>query len=75
MKNLYTHRITLWTQHDEAEILERLDELRHITAVVEADKINAVARARQLGITWEEIGDELNMSRQAAWERWHHLDH
>ena len=30
---------------------------------------DAVARARQLRYTWEEIGDALGVTRQSAWER------
>ena len=29
----------------------------------------AVARARQLRFTWEEIGEALGVTRQSAWER------
>ena len=29
----------------------------------------AVARARQLRYTWEEIGEALGVARQSAWER------
>jgi hypothetical protein len=32
-----------------------------------------VADARRAGASWQDIGTELHMSRQAAWERWHHL--
>jgi hypothetical protein len=31
----------------------------------------AVHRARRAGLSWEEIGQALDMTRQAAWERWH----
>jgi hypothetical protein len=72
--NIYSHRLTLWTQLDEAGIVEKLDELRHVTAQVEADKTHAVAQARKLKLSWQQIADELNVSKQAAWERWHHLD-
>lgn len=34
----------------------------------------AVARARWCGLTWEEIGAAVGLSRQAAWERWRHVD-
>lgn len=72
--NIYSRRLTLWTQLDEAEVLEKLDELRHVTALLANDKTHAVARARKLGFSWEQIARELNVTKQAAWERWHHLD-
>jgi hypothetical protein len=72
--NIYSHRLTLWTQLDEAEVREKLDELHHVTVLLDVDKTHAVAQARTLGLSWEDIGRELNVSRQAAWERWHHLD-
>lgn len=71
---IYTHRLELWTQNDEHEIIEKLDELRHITVELAVDKTHAVARARALGLTWDQIGRELNMTRQAAWERWRHVE-
>lgn len=37
---------------------EQLDELRR----------RQVAEARRTGATWDQIGDALGMSRQAAWE-------
>jgi hypothetical protein len=32
----------------------------------------AVSVLRSFGRSWAEIGDELGISRQAAWERFHH---
>jgi len=73
--DIYTHRLTLWTQYDEAEIRDRLSELSHVSTLLDVDKIHAVAQARALGLSWEQIARELNITKQAAWQRWHHLDH
>jgi hypothetical protein len=51
------------------------DALAYLRPVAEAttraDRSLAswVARARALGATWDQIGEALNCSRQAAWER------
>jgi len=51
------------------------DALTYLRPVAEAttraDRSLAswVARARALGATWDQIGEALNCSRQAAWER------
>ena len=39
-----------------------------------ADLICAVLQARQEGQSWQEIGDAVGISKQAAWEQWKHLD-
>lgn len=31
--------------------------------------INLVAAAREMGVSWQTIGDVLGISKQAAWER------
>jgi hypothetical protein len=72
--NIYTHRLELWTQLDADEISERLDELHVISVKLEVDKTHAVSRARQLGLSWQQIADQLGVTKQAAWEKWHHLD-
>jgi hypothetical protein len=50
-----------------------LDFLRELTActttLVEALERQAVDAARAKGHTWEEIGEALGVSRQAAWGR------
>lgn len=30
--------------------------------------------ARQNGATWEAVGQALGLTRQGAWDRWHHLE-
>jgi hypothetical protein len=67
-------RMTLYTQLDEAEVIERLGAIYDLQIRLANEKLHTVDRARTLGISWERIARELNMSRQAAWEQWHHVD-
>ena len=66
--------LTLWTQQDEQEVRRSLAALAADALDVEVAKTHAVARSRALGLSWETIAGELHVSRQSAWERWHHLD-
>jgi hypothetical protein len=68
------YSLTLTTRMGAAQILAHLGDLYSAQLDLDTAKTNAVARARRLDLSWETIGDELNISRQAAWERWHHLD-
>ncbi|MGQ0431968.1 MAG: hypothetical protein ACT452_06140 [Microthrixaceae bacterium] len=50
--------------------LDFLTELKACTTtLVEQLEANAVARAREQGASWTDIGTALGISRQAAWER------
>ena len=64
----------LYTTMTRGDVLAELGDLHRRQLDVDADRTLTVSRARALGLTWEEIGLELNMTRQSAWERWHHLD-
>ena len=46
-----------------------LKGLRSALRVVESKLSEAVQEARRQGLTWEQIGEALGTSRQAAWER------
>lgn len=48
--------------------LEALRELVRTEEQLEALRRRQVAEARRAGATWDQIGDALGMSRQAAWE-------
>lgn len=72
--NIYTHRLTLWTQLDADEVYEKLDELHDVSIKLDVDTTHAVAQARDLGLSWTQIATPLGITKQAAWERWHHLD-
>ena len=49
---------------------ETLFELRQLERMASEATALQVKRARQHGASWETIGDALNISRQAAWERY-----
>lgn len=38
--------------------------------VLEARKVRLIGLAQQLGVSWDEIGSALEVSRQAAWEKY-----
>lgn len=74
-KTLGRHALTLWTQITDAdEIRHKLAELYDERVDLDVAITHAVARARALDLSWDEIGAELLMSRQSAWQRWSHLD-
>ncbi|HUF16162.1 MAG TPA: hypothetical protein VMQ46_09750 [Acidimicrobiia bacterium] len=50
------------------EPLDALQELSRAGAELETLVREQVAAARTKGATWEEIGERLGVSRQAAWE-------
>ena len=49
---------------------ETLFELRQLERMAAEATALQVKRARANGASWETIGDALNISRQAAWERY-----
>lgn len=59
-----------WNDADTAE-LAHLAELQRTS---EARIRSAVWQLRSRGCPWSVIGDLLGTSKQAAWERFHHLD-
>jgi hypothetical protein len=67
-------RITLYTQLSEADVVARLGAAYDLDIRLRNTKLHLVVQARALGISWERIARELNMTRQSAWERWHHVD-
>ncbi len=58
---------TRLASHDPAVGLRAVGALRRLAEQVEAA---AVARARQQGWSWEQIGDALGVSRQAVHARY-----
>lgn len=69
------HGLTLWSQIKDAdEIRAKLVELQEEKIDLDNAITHAVAQARKLGLSWHQIGAELLMSKQGAWEQWHHLD-
>lgn len=53
----------------EAAPLDGLCESAGLSRAVDKLQRDLVAKARDAGRTWTEIGDALGISRQAAWER------
>jgi hypothetical protein len=51
-----------------ADPLEALRELSRADMELEALRRERVEAARRQGATWDQIGESLGMSRQAAWE-------
>ncbi|MFQ5524114.1 MAG: hypothetical protein ACE5F5_11150 [Acidimicrobiia bacterium] len=51
-----------------ADPLEALRELSRADVELEALRRERVEAARRQGATWDQIGESLGMSRQAAWE-------
>jgi len=51
---------------DPVAALSRISSLK---SEVDSLEHQSVARAREAGVSWQEIADALGVSRQAAWER------
>jgi ATP-dependent Clp protease ATP-binding subunit ClpX len=51
------------------EVCTTLPRVAASCAQAERDLTAWVARARDLGVTWAEIGASLGVTRQSAWER------
>ncbi|QBI53457.1 HIT family protein [Streptomonospora litoralis] len=62
--DIITHTRSIPTEQIRTA-LGATDHAQHLTR-------RAVAHARHHGWTWEQIGSELGITRQAAWERWRH---
>ena len=58
----------------KAEVVRTLGAIKWIRGRVDGTELGTVEQARQLGMSWAEIGSRLGISRQAAWEKWHELD-
>ena len=65
-----THvRMNLSIENADRDPLGALRGIRKSTQSVQAAVPEIVAMAREQRCTWEEIGDALGITRQAAWER------
>jgi len=56
------------------EPLSSLHDVRLVRSLMRAKEREIVLTARQTARSWSEIGIALGVTRQAAWNRWHHLD-
>ena len=55
-------------RNDLAAALEAIDQAKAATDTI-------IRRLRWThGATWQQIGEQVGISRQAAWERWRHTD-
>lgn len=51
--------------------LDDLREARENVEMAEAEVLELVQAARDLGYSWEKIAQALGVTRPAAWERYH----
>jgi hypothetical protein len=51
-----------------ADPLEAIRELSRVDSELEGLRRDQVEAARRAGVSWEQIGEALGMSRQSAWE-------
>lgn len=51
-----------------ADPIEALRELSRVDSELESLRRDRVESARRAGVSWEQIGEALGMSRQSAWE-------
>lgn len=58
-----------WHSLNDEEVLSRLPRIASVAAQVEGGLQRWVGEARRRGASWARIGEALDMSRQAAWER------
>lgn len=59
-----------WQQIDDIDVvLTNLPRVAAAGAQVEVTLTEWVRRGRELGATWERIGEALGMTRQSAWKR------
>lgn len=56
--------------HTVSDALEALTGIEHDIRVLEARKVRLIGLAQEQGASWDEIGSALEVSRQAAWEKY-----
>ena len=54
---------------------DRLVALRSVAVLLGSRRASTVLAARAEGMSWQDIGDRLGMSRQAVWDRYAAEDH
>ncbi len=62
-------RLPSWSSMTDRQVQDRLPEIAVAAAQVEGALVQWVAECRRRGTSWAKIGASLQMSRQAAWER------
>lgn len=64
------HALAPWQQIDDADAaLANLPRVARAGRQAELTLGEWVRRARELGATWERVGDALGITRQSAWKR------
>jgi hypothetical protein len=58
--------------HLPSDPLEALRELTRCEAEMSELRRHYVAEARAVGVSWDQIGESLGMTRQSAWEYFSH---
>ncbi len=58
-----------WNDRPDDEVLVSLAKMQVMVSQVDAAVHDHVALLRSRGISWTRIGEALNVSKQAAWER------
>jgi hypothetical protein len=63
-------RLAPWQQIDDVDaVLANLPRVAKAGGQVEMTLTEWVRRARELGATWERVGEALGITRQSAWKR------
>jgi predicted ArsR family transcriptional regulator len=57
-----------------ADVLDGITQINNSLYVLNRSLEKEVARARRVKCSWQEIGDALGISRQAAWEQFSRLE-
>jgi hypothetical protein len=71
----YTPKMSLRAPGDwRADPIGGLTELRTLQRALDKATRDTVAKARDAGHSWTEIGEALEMTRQSAWERFSNAD-
>jgi hypothetical protein len=62
-------RVPLWDQIEDQALLDHLPRIEAVRDQVDDDLRAWVAEARRRELSWDRIGEALDMKRQSAWER------
>lgn len=65
-----TEEVTEGVMRDE---LRSILEMQRIAEEAHINFLESVSAAKKAGVTWQQIGDIMGISRQAAWERFHDI--
>lgn len=58
--------MTRWTESFKKEV----QEVEYMMSAAETKLNKAVSKARNEGLTWDEIANEVGLTKQGAWARW-----